>query len=213
MTSPVAPDAEDAVDNGAVFVQLPSTYADPAWLVSCFGGAISQEAGRRLLASRRLRKRLSHLLADQHQLPAADEVQVIDEADQPIAYASAEQLSEIAMKAGAIYWAATLARTISGREAAMLRNGLGSALCTLALANKDLAGPEQPLEPLVTIRERVEADGWRCLAAWRQAVGEPVTARLRLKLPPHSPLGEPPVAAFATIGPQIIRRLADRDRS
>ncbi|WP_048647047.1 hypothetical protein [Nitratireductor soli] len=210
MIPAAAPDL-DAVDEDELFRQLPSVYADPAWLVSCFGDAISRETARRLLATKRLQGRLSRLLADQHRLPTsiAKGAPAMEEVDQAIAYASAEKLSEIAMKAGAVYWAATLARTISGREAAILRNELGAALCTLAVANKDLAGPEQPLEPLTRIRERIEADGWRCLVAWCEAVGQFVAARVRLKLPPQSPLAEPLVPCFATIGPLIVRRLAE----
>ncbi|MCR4264837.1 hypothetical protein [Nitratireductor sp. ZSWI3] len=198
------------IDQQELFLWQPSRYADPARLISCFGGAVDLETGKRLLATRRLDKRLSRLLTERFHLPppALQDNRSIDEADWPVACAPADRLAEIAIRAGAVYWAATLARTISGREATALREQLGAALCSLAVANKDLAGPQQPLDPLETVRQRVEADGWVCLAAWCEAAGPVVASRVRLKLPPQNPLEAPAAPAFAEIGPLIVRRVA-----
>ncbi|WP_274425133.1 SctK family type III secretion system sorting platform protein [Chelativorans sp. YIM 93263] len=192
------------------FLQEPAAYADPEHLARSFNHAVSPAGCKRLLQSERLHERLSELLNDHFELPApsATPESDVDEADRRVASTSRERLDEIVLRAGAVYWGNVLAGTILGRNAAALREVLNTELSTFAVANKDLAGPMQPLEPLETLRERIEADGWRCLAAWCEVVDPAISTRFRLKAPRSSPLQEAPAESFNETGPAIIRRTA-----
>lgn len=190
------------------FLDEPAAYAEPLRLAACFDGAIGEAACVRLLGTARLRTRLSNLLAKHHRLPAPLDVAEIDEADRAVALASAEELREIALRAGAIYWANSFAGIIDGQKTAALHTALGEELCAFAVANRDLAGAPQPHPPAGEIRERVASDGWQCLAAWFDAVPAFVAARVRLKLPPDELVDDAPASAFAESGPRIVRRAA-----
>ena len=104
-----------------------------------------------MLRSQRLHQRLSVLLLDRYGLSGAVSNEPADEIDLAIALSSAEELEELALRAGAIYWAGSLAAVIDGRQAAALQAALGAEICAFAVANRDLAGPMQPLEPLEDI--------------------------------------------------------------
>ncbi|TWG99546.1 YOP protein translocation protein K (YscK) [Mesorhizobium sp. J18] len=191
------------------FLEEPASYAAVEHLEPCFDHAISRQACERLLADRRLNERLSGLLAQHYELPGmpAGAEQDLDPADRSIVLSDSQNIGEIVLRAGAIYWANTIAGTVLGREAAALHAALGSELCAFAVANKDLAGPRQPVEPSETLRDRIMADGWRCLAAWCRAIDPAISARFRLKLSPSAPLGEAEMP-FAEIGPAVVRRVA-----
>ncbi|MCT7376836.1 Yop proteins translocation protein K [Chelativorans salis] len=192
------------------FLREPAAYADPERLALCFMGKISNRACERLLANGRLHGRLSTLLAEYYALARLpdDDAHTADNADRRIALWNVDRLSNLILQSGAIYWSDVLASTILGREAAALRAVFNGELTTFAVANKDLAGPPQPIEPIETLKERVEADGWRCLAAWCHAVDPAIGARFRLKLPPTTPLEEIPAPPFVETGPEIVRRAA-----
>lgn len=202
--SAAAPASADGVKWEA-FIERPAEYADPRRLAGCFGGTISLTACAELLATERLRGRLSRLLAAHYGLAPSGPV---NDEDRAIALASAGRLADIALRAGAVYWADTIARTILGRAAAALQEEVGAEACSFAIANRDLAGPEQAIEPVETIGERIRADGWRCLGAWCRAVPAGVGLRVRLKLAPLPALEEDPVEPFAANGPVIVRRAA-----
>lgn len=186
------------------FMSGPASYADAARLAECFDGMISEAACQRMLQSQRLHERLSKLLLEHYRLSyAADEPS--DEVDRAIALSSGEELEELALRSGAIYWAGSLAAVIDGREADALQAALGADLCTFAVANRDLAGPVRPLEPLEDIRSRIYADGVSCLGGWCQAMSGETGTRVRLKLMPHE-LIDRTVEPFVECGPAIVRR-------
>ena len=191
------------------FIDRPAAYADPRRLAACFDGAVSQPGCARLLQAKRLQPRLSKILIDHYRLsagPAPDDNDD-DNADRAVALSAVEDLDEIALRAGAIYWGGNFAGIIVSDKTAALYAVLGEELPAIAAANKDLTGPAQPLEPFDSLRERVFADGWRCLGAWCHAVSTDTGTRVRLKLPPDDLVDEPPTAAFVKIGPAIVRRV------
>jgi hypothetical protein len=186
------------------FMSRLASYADAARLAECFDGAISEAACQRMLQSQRLQERLSKLLLEHYRLSCvADEPS--DEVDRAIALSSGEELDDLALRAGAIYWAGSLAAVIDGREAEALQAALGADLCTFAVANRDLAGPTRPLQPLEDIRDRVYADGLSCLGGWCQAMPGETGARVRIKLMPHE-LVDRTAKPFIEAGPAIVRR-------
>jgi hypothetical protein len=186
------------------FVERPAAYADPARLALCFDGAIGEAACERMLDIGRLQPRLSRMLADRYGLSDA----VLPPAEtgkRMIALSTAEDLGEIALRAGAVFWANAFAGIIVNDRTAALDAALGDGALAIAATNRDLAGPVQPLDPLDTLRERVFADGWRCLGAWCLSAGD-TGRRVRLKLPPDPLIDEPDVA-FAATGPAIVARV------
>ncbi|MDX8496128.1 SctK family type III secretion system sorting platform protein [Mesorhizobium sp. VK22B] len=187
------------------FLCNPAGYTDAARLAPCFGGTIGEAACERMRQSPRLQERLSKLLVDHYGLScAADEP--ADEADRAIALLPGEELEELALRAGAIYRAGSIAAVIDGREAAALQAALGADICSFAVANRDLAGPVKSLEPLEEVYDSVHADGLSCLGAWCQAMPRDTSMRVRLKLMPHGRVDQTAAAPFAEVGPAIIRR-------
>ena len=105
-------------------------------------------------------------------------------ADRIIALTSGERLTEIALRAGAIFWSSEIARVVLSKHVAMLHRQLGESICTLAIANRDLAGPVRRLRLVGDLIAMAKEDGWRCLSAWCHAQPQGVSMRVRLKLPP-----------------------------
>ncbi|PBB24209.1 MULTISPECIES: SctK family type III secretion system sorting platform protein [unclassified Mesorhizobium] len=186
------------------FISSLASYADAARLAECFDDAISEAACQRMLQSQRLHERLSKLLLDHYRLSCATD-EPSDYVDRAIALSSGEELEDLALRSGAIYWAGNLAAAIDGREADALQTALGADLCTFAVANRDLAGPTRPLHPLEDIRGRVYADGLSCLGGWCQAMPRETGARVRIKLMPHE-FVDRTAKSFIEAGPAIVRR-------
>ncbi|WFP65773.1 MULTISPECIES: SctK family type III secretion system sorting platform protein [unclassified Mesorhizobium] len=186
------------------FISGLASYADAARLAECFDGAISEAACQRMLQSQRLHERLSKLLLEHYRLSrAVDEPS--DDVDRAIALLSGEELEDLALRSGAIYWAGNLAAVIDGREADALQAALGADLCTFAVANRDLAGPARALQSLEDIRVRVYADGLSCLGGWCQAMPGETGARVRIKLVPNE-FVDRTAKPFIEVGPAIVRR-------
>ncbi|RAZ90913.1 hypothetical protein DPM33_11510 [Mesorhizobium hawassense] len=186
------------------FISGPASYADAARLAGCFDGAVSDAACQRMLQSQRLHERLSKLLLEHYRLSgAADEPS--DDVDRAIALSSGEELEDLALRSGAIYWAGNLAAVIDGREADALQAALGADLCTFAVANRDLAGPTRSLQPIEDIRSRVYGDGLSCLGGWCRAMPGETAARVRIKLMPHE-FVDRTAEPFIEAGPAIVRR-------
>lgn len=164
------------------FWSNPASYADAGWLFDCFDSQISLDACERMLETPRLQPRLSKLLAERHELTTKDLPQTLQRIDQEIALASGDELERLALRAGAIYWANSLAAVIDGRQAGAIQTALGPELCALAVANRDVSGPPKPLEPLENLSGRVFADGLSCLASWLQDMPSQLGKRVRLKL-------------------------------
>lgn len=188
------------------FVAQPALYIEPSRLATCFDGMVDAELCARLQTSRRLTERLSGLVRSRYGLASTVAAEEVSDIDRSIALASSEQLVEIARRAGAIYWANSIASTVRAADAAALDAALGEALCLVALANRDLSGPMQPLTPHDQLGARAMQDGWRCLGAWCRAQSPGVGLRVRLKLASNPALDEAADGSFDELGPAIIRR-------
>jgi hypothetical protein len=191
------------------FMTNPAGYTDAVRLVACFDGAISEATCERMLRSQRLHQRLSALLFDHYGLASAISREPVEKVDRAIVLLSSEELEELVLRSGAIYWAGRIAAVIDGREAAALQAALGADLCAFAVASRDLAGPMQSFEAAEDIHERVYADGLCCLSAWCQTMPDETAMRVRLKLMPHDIIDGAAVSPFDEVGPAIVRRAMD----
>jgi hypothetical protein len=188
------------------FVTQPAFYIEPSRLAVCFDGMVSPELCARLGTSLRLEERLSGLVLSRYGLARAIAVEDVSDTDRSIALASGQPLAELVRRAGAIYWANSIANTVRAADVAAFDAALGEALCVVALANRDLSGPIQPLTPYDQLGTRVMEDGLRCLGAWCKAQTAGVGARVRLKLAPNPALDDAVKRPFDEFGPAIVRR-------
>jgi hypothetical protein len=192
------------------FVTQPVLYIEPSRLAACFDEMVDSQLCARLKASRRLEERLSDLVHSRYGLARTIAAEDVSDTDRSIALGSSEQLAELARRAGAIYWANSIANTVRAADAAAFDAALGETLCVLALANRDLSGPTQPLTPYDQLGTRVIEDGLRCLGAWCKAQSAGVGLRVRLKLAPNPALDDAVNPPFDELGPAIVRRTVGR---
>ena len=188
------------------FVTQPALYIEPSRLAVCFDGMVDPELCGRLRSSPRLEERLSDLVHSRYGLARTIAAEEVSDTDRWIALASSEQLVELARRAGAIYWANSIANTIRAADAAAFDAALGETLCVVALANRDLSGPMQPLAPYDQLGRRVMEDGFRCLGGWCKAQSPGVGLRVRLKFAPNPALDDAVKTPFDELGPAIVRR-------
>jgi len=188
------------------FVAQPALYIEPSRLAVCFDGMVDAELCARLQTSPRIEERLSGLVHSRYALSRTVADEDMSDTDRSIALASSEQLAGLARRAGAIYWANSIASTVRAADAAALDAALGEALCLVALANRDLSGPMQPLAPYDELGRRVMEDGFRCLGGWCKAQSPGVGPRVRLKLAPNPALDDAVNTPFDELGPAIMRR-------
>ena len=188
------------------FVTQPALYIEPSRLAVCFDGMVDPELCGRLRSSPRLEERLSDLVHSRYGLARAITAEEVSDTDRWIALASSEQLVELARRAGAIYWANSIANTVRAADAAAFDAALGETLCVVALANRDLSGPMQPLAPYDQLGRRVMEDGFRCLGGWCKAQSPGVGLRVRLKFAPNPALDDAVKTPFDELGPAIMRR-------
>ena len=161
------------------FVTQPALYIEPSRLAVCFDGMVGPELCARLKASLRLEERLSGLVHSRYGLAHTIAAEDVSDTDRLIALASPEQLAELVRRAGAIYWANSIANTIRAADAAAFDAALGETLCVVALANRDLSGPMQPLTPSRSARCARDG-GWLALP-WRMVQGaEPLVSACAL---------------------------------
>lgn len=188
------------------FVTQPALYIEPSRLAVCFDGMVDAELCARLTSSPRIEERLSNLVHSRYGLAHTIAAEDVSDTDRSIALASSEQLAELVRRAGAIYWANSIANTVRAADAAAFDAALGETLCVVALANRDLSGPMQPLAPYDQLGARVMQDGLRCLGAWCKAQSHGVGQRVGLKLAPNPALDDAVKHPFDELGPAIIRR-------
>jgi hypothetical protein len=192
----------------ATFMRQPAAYIDAARLAVCLDNQFSAELCGRLQGAGRLRDRLSALIKTHYALAAPVEEDAVGELDRNIALSPFERLADVVRRAGAIYWANAIANVLLAEKVSQLHEQLGEVVCVFALANRDLSGPDEVLEPVADAGARVTEAGERCFAAWCQSLSGAVATRVRLKLPPRQGLDGPPGIPFAEIGPSIVRRAA-----
>ena len=190
------------------FMRQPAAYIDAARLAVCLENQFSAELCGRLQDAGRLRDRLSALIKTHYALAAPVKEDGVGELDRDIALSPFERLADVVRRAGAIYWANAIANVLLAEKVTQLHEQLGEAVCAFALANRDLSGPDEVLEPVADVGARVTEAGERCFAAWRQSLSDAVAARVWLKLPPRRGFDGPPGIPFAEIGPSIVRRAA-----
>ena len=188
------------------FVTQPALYIEPSRLAVCFDGMVDPELCGRLRSSPRLEERLSDLVHSRYGLARTIAAEEVSDTDRWIALASFEQLVELARRAGAIYWANSIANTVRAADAAAFDAALGETLCVVALDNRDLSGPMQPLAPYDQLGRRVMEDGFRCLGGWCKAQSPGVGLRVRLKFAPNPALDDAVKTPFDELGPAIMRR-------
>lgn len=199
----IAQEAPEGTDWNT-FMAWPASYIDAGRLDHCFANRFGHELCDRLRVSRRLRDRLSAIVADHHALAASVTADVCDDRDRAIALSSAERLLDIARRCGAIYWAHAIAGVVRPAEVVALHREIDEALCSFALMHRDLA-IAQELPIIEGIGPRSVEDGLRCIAAWTRAQPAAVGQRVRLKLAAHPALDDPPAAPFVDIGPSLVR--------
>lgn len=187
----------------------PSCYINELRLRACLEGSFSAAACRKLKASSRGQSRLSHVISARYLLAGWVDPEQCNEADRVIALTSGERLAEIAMRAGAIFWSAEIAKVVQSKYAAVLYRQLGESICRSAIANRDLAGPVGRLKLVRDLVAMVKEDGLRCLSAWCQAQPSGVSRRVRLKLPPAEAFDRAQRSPFVEVGPVIVRRAAN----
>lgn len=202
----IASESTRAAPGWDAFVTQPALYIEPSRLAVCFDGMVGPDLCARLRTSLRLEERLSGLVHSRYGLARAIAVEDVSDTDRLIALATPEQLAEVVRRAGAIYWANSIANTVRAADAAAFDAALGEALCVVALANRDLSGPMQPLTPYDRLGTRVMEDGLRCLGAWCKAQTAGVGTRVRLKLAPNPALDDTVKRPFDELGPAIVRR-------
>jgi hypothetical protein len=189
-----------------VFVTQPALYIDASRLAECLDPQAGLDLCVRLKATARLEKRLSDRVRSHYGLAARIASEAVGDIDRAIALATAEQLTDLARRSGAIYWADSIANVVLAQDVEAIDAALGAPLCAFALDHRDLSGPVQPLEPFGQLHVRLMDDGWRCLAAWCAAQADGVGARVRLKLAASPLLDGPIESPFDQRGPAIVRR-------
>ena len=187
------------------FVTQPALYIEPSRLAVCFDGMVDPELCGRLRPTPP-RGAAVEIVHSRYGLAPTIAAEDVSDTDRSIALASSEQLAELARRAGAIYWANSIANTVRAADAAAFDAALGERLCVVALANRDLSGPMQPLTPYDQLGARVMQDGLRCLGAWCKAQSPGVGLRGSLKLAPNPALDDAVNRPFDELGPAIVRR-------
>jgi len=197
--------AQDA--DWQAFMDWPSSYIDAGRLDACFEGRLGRELCGRLRTVRRLRERVSRIVAEHYELAPPMPLASCGDGDRVIVLAMPERLGEIARRSGAIYWARAIAGVVRASEVAALHRELDETLCGFALAHRDLAGA-QALGAIEGIGARCAEDGLRCMAAFTRVLPEAVGQRTRLKLAAQAAIDTAPQPPFSDVGPEIVRRAA-----
>jgi hypothetical protein len=203
-----ATESASAAMDWATLMNSPALYIDPARLAACFDGRISLSLCERLRGARRLQDRLSKIIGEFYTLAAPVAPAAVPPADQCVALLPPGRIGDLVRRAGAVYWAAAIANTVRAEEVRWLRDKLGEAACTLALANRNLAGPPTKLELVDGVDGLIAEDGMRCLGAWCHSQPQAVGHRVRLKSAAHPALDDGVQRPFGEIGPAIIRCVA-----
>jgi len=189
----------------ATLMNRPAAYIDVSRLSACFDDRINLGVCERLHEASRLQERLSTIISEFYALAMPVGPEAVSPIDQTIALLPVARIDDIVRRAGAVYWANAIANVVRAEEVRWLHNTLGQALCTFALANRNLAGPPGQLELQDGADTQIAEDGRRCLGAWCQSQPDAVGGRVRLKSPASVALDSATQSPFDQIGPAIIR--------
>lgn len=190
----------------STFESNPISYIDQERFAACFGGAIGQKGCKRMISTPRLSGRLSEIISSAYKLGPCPEPS--DNDDRAIALMSKDKLTDLAQRAGIIYWGNTLASIVRSQEVNAFSSILGNDLWMLALQNRDLAGPIATFDSVEAACKEIADDGWKCLSAWCNSQASGTGRRVRLKLAPHDHLDAASESPIADLGPAIVRRAA-----
>lgn len=189
-------------------IAAPARYVHTERIVACYNGAIPIETAMKLQASKRIQRHLAILLTDHFELSALPELAQLDEADLILMTSRAEQISDLVLPAGAIFWSHVFASEIRTNEVAEMKRRVGETGFQTALANRDLASNLPGPDDLGALEALVTSDGLGCIAGWHDALPAHLRPWARLKHANDSVLMPSPEAAHRKLGPSIMRRLA-----
>jgi hypothetical protein len=189
----------------ATLMNRPVAYIDATRLATCFGGSIRVGLCERLLAVGRLQDRLSAIINNFYGLAAPVGPDDASPSDQRVTLLPAGKTRDLVRRAGALYWANSIANTVRAEDVRRLRGRLGDALYAFAIANRHLSASSRTPDLADATDARIDEDGMRCLGAWCQSQPEAVGGRVRLKSPASAALDGSVDIPFNEIGPAIIR--------
>jgi hypothetical protein len=189
----------------ATFMNRPVAYVDVTRLAACFGGSITIAICERLRAANRLEDRLSAGISEFYALATPVGPDAANAADQRIALLAAGKTRDLVRRAGAIYWANTIANAIRADEVRPLRSRLGDELYAFAVANRHLSERSGRLDLADATDAQIDEDGWRCLGGWCESQHKAVSERVRLKSPASPAIDGDVTGPFSEIGPAIVR--------
>jgi hypothetical protein len=194
------------------FMTDPASYAESSRLAICFGVSVNPAFGAKLLENPRMQPQISALLVSRYELADVSASELKPE-DSAVALLPTRGLQDLAKLAGAIYWSSAIASAVLGKEVLALHSAIGAEICATAIKHRDLGAPGLSLAVLDTLVDRITVDGWKCLAAWCDAMPVGVAKRVRLKLPASPPLDMQAVPPFTERGPNIVRRAAQSNEA
>jgi hypothetical protein len=188
------------------FVADPGSWANPALAAPLIAPGLHAETVQRLLASPRLARRASRLLADRL---GCGGVAALEPVDLALASAPCAVLEAVALRAGAIWHARRVRAIVLGADIALLCRRLGDATRNAALRHAALApleGNSPDIDDAGGLPDDIVRDGAHCMSAWIDTLPDWAASRVRLKFPGATrPAGSADRHASAV---QIVRTLA-----
>ncbi|MEM8948508.1 MAG: SctK family type III secretion system sorting platform protein [Pseudomonadota bacterium] len=199
------------------FERLPGVYCHPERIASLLPEGLPIGFRDRLIGSKRLRVRLSALLARRFRLApccAGD----LDTPEGRLAQLEGEPLQNAIQQAGAIWHAKTIRKIILSEQLRRLIELLGRDNHRAALRFIDLAadddgtrgpfgGDDQPPLDVEKLLGRIERDGLVAVNAWCRHQPASIAGRLKLKLPPCPEADGDLSADHEELGLRIVDRV------
>jgi hypothetical protein len=190
----------------ATFRSQPAAYAHPRRIAGAFANAIDEGVASKLAAERRFWDRLSVVLGETYELSDGSGAPPPEPTRRLILASSADLMGWV-RRFGAVYWARAIAGVIESKAVVALKEALGDETYVVALAHRELAGPERALPAPEQFDAGILSAGLRCLAAWCNTQPAWIAQRIRLKVPDGTEFDESVVAPFDEAGPRIVERV------
>jgi YOP proteins translocation protein K (YscK) len=191
----------------ATFRSQPAAYAHPRRIKAAFANTIDEGVASKLAAERRFWDRLSVVLCEAYRLSDDTDDAPPSESAHRLILASSADLATWARRFGAVYWARAIAGVIESKAVVALKEALSDETYVVALAHRDLAGPERALPAPEQFDAAIASAGLRCLAAWCSTQPAWISQRIRLKVPDGTEFDEVVAAPFDEAGPRIVERV------